>query len=201
MWEDAAFIDLFLDGYQQHKRHTLTKGFAKEAISLLQSATLGAADDWKAWMGSGDKHMAVLSAHIAIKELGETAGVMPVGSKSEQQLLEFIEKVTSKVRTLAVGGVFLVPCGWLTGSESFSIIVVVQRTATDELCLAVCNTGPDGLQYHPIKCCVETSSNMLYRLAFALTGVPAHRLHDSAFWFMLLRMQVHTPSPCSLVAS
>lgn len=190
LWDDNAFVDLFLDGYRDHQRHALTKSFAKDAVALLEGAAIGAADDWRTHLGTGDKYVAVLSAYQAIKELGDTSQMLPTGSKSEQQLLELIQLVTMKVRSLSVGAFAFIPCGWITASDSFALLIVVQRTAADELSLTVCNTGPDGLQYHPIKVDVESSPNMLYRLSFVIPNIPSHRLHDSAFWLMLFRMQV-----------
>ena len=38
LWENRAFVDLFLDGWKEHERHSLNKGFLDSAIVLLEGA-------------------------------------------------------------------------------------------------------------------------------------------------------------------
>ena len=69
------------------------------------------------------------------------------------------------------------------------ILCVLDRPHTDHFRLAIINqTVGSGLEYHP-----SSATHQPYikrKLAFVIDDIPVARLHDSSFWFMLMKMQV-----------
>jgi len=192
MWENEAFIDLFLDGYNQHTRHGIGKGVAKEAAVVLAPALQGASDEWAqslAKLGEQKKAAVEGLAHM-VQDFHNLCRCLPSRSKSEQQCLEFVHGIVTRIKALHTGAHIMVPCGWADKTEDFGYIFVIERVSTDKLMLAVCNSGPDGLGYHPIKADVMNTANMKYRMSLVFEDVPDARLCDSSFWFLVSRMQV-----------
>ena len=192
MWENEAFIDLFLDGYNPHKRHGLSKGFAKDAAAVLMTALQGASDEWAESLAHlGDtKKAAVQGLSDIVQDFHDLCRCLPSKSKSEQQCLEFVHGIITRIKALPAGAHIMVPGGWVETAEDFSLIFIVERVGTERLTLAVCNSGPDGLGYHPIKADLVDTANMKYKMSMVFEDVPDARLCDSSFWFLAARMHV-----------
>jgi hypothetical protein len=192
LWENRAFIDLFLDGWKEHEKHTLTKGSLSPAMTLvaevLEKVNLEYANNFK--QIGHEKLAAVKNLDQFMVSMSGFSQSLPLRSKSEQQVLEYIHSLTAAIRNLSKGCFLAVPGGWVSNDESFALLLIVERTGTEELAVAVCNTGPDGLSYHPLRADPVESCNMLYRMCFVIDQIPEHRLADSSFWFMIARMQV-----------
>jgi hypothetical protein len=193
LWENRAFVDLFLDGWKEHERHSLNKGFLDSAIALLEGAVEAAGAECEKHLNQiGHEKLASLKGlgHF-ISTLSGFAQSLPIKSQSEQQILEYVHGVTAALRNLSPGCFLAVPGGWVTSADdSFVLLLIVERIGAEEFSLAVCNTGPDGLSYHPLRADAEESCNMLYRMCLVFDHVPEARLADSSFWFMVARMQV-----------
>ena len=192
MWENEAFIDLFLDGYNPHRRHGIGKGFAKHATTILAPALQGAADEWgdSLKLIGQQKHESVALLSSIVQDFHDLCRCLPSRSKSEQQCLEFVHGVITRIKAMPAGGHIMVPGGWVDKTEEFSLLFIVERVSTDRLTLAVCNSGPDGLGYHPIKADVINAANMKYKMSLVFEDIPEARLCDSAFWFLASRMHV-----------
>ena len=192
MWENEAFLDLFLDGYNPHRRHGIGKNFAKHATAILAPALQGAADEWGDSLKhlGQQKHEAVVALSSILQDFHDLCRCLPSKTKSEQQCLEFVHGIITRIKAMPAGGHIMVPGGWVDKTEDFSLVFVVERVSTDKLTLAVCNSGPDGLGYHPIKADVVNAANMKYRMSLVLEDVPEARLCDSSFWFLASRIHV-----------
>lgn len=69
------------------------------------------------------------------------------------------------------------------------VLCVLDRPRTDHFRLAVINqTMGSGLEYHP--CSAAQQPHLKRKLAFVIDEIPVPRLHDSSFWFMLMKLQV-----------
>jgi hypothetical protein len=193
LWENRAFVDLFLDGWKEHERHTLNKGFLDSAIALLEGAVENACAECEQHLKQiGHEKLASMKVlgHF-ISALSGFSQSLPIKSQSEQQILEYVHGVTAALRNLTPGCFLAVPGGWVTSADdSFVLLLIVERMGAEEFSLAVCNTGPDGLSYHPLRADAEESCNMLYRMCLVFDHIPEARLADSSFWFMVARMQV-----------
>ena len=192
IWENQAFIDIFLDGYNPHRKHGIGKGFAAEASLILAPALQAASDEWAESLNKlGQiKQEAVENLVHMLQDFNELCRCLPSKSKSEQLCLEFVHGIITRIKTLNIGGHIMVPGGWADKTEDFSLLFIVERVSTDKLTLAVCNSGPDGLGYHPIKADVLNSANMKYKMSLVFEDVPDARLCDSSFWFLVSRMHV-----------
>lgn len=197
MWENEAFIDLFLDGYNPHRRHGIGKDFAKHATTILAPALHSAADEWGESLKhlGPQKHNSVALLSSIVQDFHDLCRCLPAKSKSEQQCLEFVHGVITRIKAMPAGGHIMVPGGWVDKTEDFSLLFIVERVSTDKLTLAVCNSGPDGLGYHPIKADVMNAANMKYKMSLVFEDVPEARLCDSSFWFLASRMHVWQGEP------
>jgi len=192
MWENEAFIDLFLDGYNLYKRHSISKGFAKDAASVFAPALQAAHDEWEdslKQLGQQKKEAIESLTHV-VQDFHDLCRCLPSRSKSEQQCLEFVHGIITRIKALPVGGHIMAPGGWADTTEDFALIFIIERVTTDRLTLAVCNSGPDGLSYHPIKADLLNAANMKYKMSLVFEDVPDARLCDSTFWFLVSRMHV-----------
>ena len=192
LWDNRAFIDLFLDGWKEHEKHTLTKGFLAYAIILVEEILDQVNQECEQHLKQigHDKLVAMKNLDHFIASMSSFSQSLPLKSKSEQQVLEFIHSLTAAIRNLPKGGFLAVPGGWVSNDDSFVLLLIVERTGLEEFAVAVCNTGPDGLSYHPLRADPVESCNMLYRMCMVIDHVPEPRIADSSFWFMITRMQV-----------
>ena len=197
MWENEAFVDVFLDGYNAHRRHGIAKGMAQAAVGVLVPALQAVADECAessvlrdALDSDGRAALGGLAA--LVQDFYDICRGLPARTKSEQQCLELVHAIITRIKALAIGAAMMVPGGWAAAAaaEDFAFVFVVERVSTDKLTVGVCNTGPDGLGYHAIKADVSASANMLYRMSLLFEDVPDARLCDSAFWFLTARMHV-----------
>ena len=195
LWDNRAFVDLFLDGWKEHEKHSLGKNCFSSAIALIQGATskINSSCDQYLKVFGAEKISCIKNLEQFIVSVSGITQSLPIKSKSEQQILEYIHSLTTSIRNLSTGSFLGIPGGWVTSpEESFALLLIVERTGIDEFALAVCNTGPDGLSYHPLRSDAVESCNMLYRMCLVIDHVPEARLADSSFWFMVARMQVST---------
>jgi len=102
--QDPAFLDMFLDSCNPHSKHALCKDLARDAAILLSSAAEGAADEWRESLArlGAEKQAASGAVPQLLAGFLDLASHLPVGSKSEQQLLEYISAITSRVKGLQV---------------------------------------------------------------------------------------------------
>jgi len=101
--------------------------------------------------------------------------------RSEHQLfLNFVNVLMSLIENLQPNQQLVLPGG-------------LQRTEYGHLCqfsFTVCNTGRDGLQYHPSSFDSETG-RQLKQMAMTIWNIPALRIMHSTFWVVFFRMQVY----------
>ena len=86
------------------------------------------------------KHEAVASLVAAVHDFHDQCRCLPSKSKSEQQCLEFVHGIITRIKALSAGGYIMVPGGWADKTEDFAFIFVIERVSTDRLTVAVCNS-------------------------------------------------------------
>eukprot|EP00960_Hanusia_phi_P029240 747854-Hanusia_phi.AAC.2 len=190
VWENSSFLDLFLDGCFPHKKHGIQKSFAKDATTLLMTTLADVTTEWRDSLDQLGVTSKIDSLIAIVKDFADLSSNVPTGSKNEQHALEYINGIVTRIKALPTKAFTFIPAGWADGKDDYSVLIVIERTSSDILNVAICNTGPEGLSYHPIRANVADSANMQYKMTMVFQDIPENKLTDSSFWFMLSRMLV-----------
>ena len=133
-------------------------------------------------------HLACEACIKLISILPHSAGAS--GKALDGLFLNFINVFVSLIEKLQPNQQIVVPGGWQQPESFHLCLYIVRRVENDKFTFTVCNTGKDGLQYHPSTFDSETG-RQLKQLAMTIWDIPAKTLLDSTFWTILLRMQVY----------
>lgn len=127
----------------------------------------------------------------ALSDMMMIASMLPVNKKDDAAFLQFLDFFMMKVGAIQPGGVLVAPAGWSTGSGGHVMLLILTRSLTqlDKYSFAIVNTG-EGLEYHAAHADPVTAE-IKRNLAFVLHDVPAIRVTDTIFWFMIYRMMVY----------
>ena len=79
------------------------------------------------------------------------------------------------------------PGGWANSKGGQNVLYIVHRK-DNVFSFSVVNSSGEGMKYHPYT--LDYSPDVQYKLVLTVDDIPMPRLLDSAFWFMLLRMQI-----------
>jgi hypothetical protein len=112
------------------------------------------------------------------------------GKTLDGLFLNFINVFVSLIENLQPNQQIVLPGGWQQPDYFHLCLYIVRSVGNDKFTFTVCNTGKDGLQYHPSAFDAETGRE-LKQLALTIWNIPSRRLLDSTFWTVLFRMQVY----------
>jgi hypothetical protein len=112
------------------------------------------------------------------------------GKALDGLFINFINVFVSLVENLQPNQQIVVPGGWQQPDYFHLCLYIVRNTGDNRWSFTVCNTGKDGLQYHPATFDSETGQQ-LKQLGMTVWNIPAQRLLDATFWTLLFRMQVY----------
>lgn len=133
-------------------------------------------------------HMACEACVKLISILPHSAGAS--GKTLDGLFLNFINVFVSLIENLQPNQQIVLPGGWQQPDYFHLCLYIVRSVGNDKFTFTVCNTGKDGLQYHPSTFDPETGRE-LKQLALTIWNIPARRLLDSTFWTVLFHMQVY----------
>lgn len=133
-------------------------------------------------------HMACEACIKLISLLPHSAGAS--GQVLDGLFLNFINVFVSLVENLQPQQQLVLPGGWQQPDYTHICLYIVRNCGNNKWSFTVCNTGKDGLQYHPASFDPETGKE-LKQLAMTVWDIPAERFLDSSFWILLFRMQVY----------
>ena len=134
-----------------------------------------------------DNHLACEACIRLISLLPHSAGTS--GRKLDQLFLDFINIFVSLVEKMKADQQLVIPGGWQT-TDKAQLCLYILRHCGDTFSFTICNTGSDGLQFHPSKF-NEMSGKEEKNLALTLWNIPPERVLDSSFWVPLFRLQVY----------
>lgn len=78
---------------------------------------------------------------------------------------------------------------WSDARASLHLPSSTRATACSECCYRCSRSSLSALcRYHPIT--ADRDTDLEYKLAFVFEGIPAERLLDSSFWFLVYRLLV-----------
>ena len=133
-------------------------------------------------------HLGCEAAIKLISLLPHSAGAS--GQALDGLFINFLNVFISLIGNLQPGQQIVVPGGWQQPDYYHLCLYIVRNCGDNRWSFTVCNTGKDGLQYHPSTFDSETGRE-LKQLAMTVWNIPSERLLDSSFWTLLLRMQVY----------
>jgi hypothetical protein len=133
-------------------------------------------------------HMACEACIKLISLLPHSAGAS--GQVLDGLFLNFINVFISLIENLPPGQQLVLPGGWQQPEYTYLCLYIIRNCGSGSWSFTVCNTGRDGLQYHPASFDPETGHE-LKQLAMTVWDIPKHRVLDSTFWVLLFRMQVY----------
>jgi hypothetical protein len=133
-------------------------------------------------------HMACEAAIKLISLLPHSAGAS--GAALDGLFINFINVFLSLMENVQVNQQLVLPGGWQQPDYTYLCLYIIRNCGNNRWSFSVCNTGRDGLQYHPATFDPETG-NELKQLAMTIWDIPASRVLDSTFWTILFRMQVY----------
>jgi len=112
------------------------------------------------------------------------------GKQLDQLFLNFVNVLMSLIENLQPNQQLVVPGGWQRTEYGHLCLYILRNCGNNTFSFTVCNTGRDGLQYHPSSFDSETG-RQLKQMAMTIWNIPALRIMDSTFWVVLFRMQVY----------
>lgn len=133
-------------------------------------------------------HLACEACVKLISLLPHSAGAS--GKALDGLFLNFLNVFVSLMENLQPNQQLVLPGGWQQPDYHHLCLYIVRNCGNERFSFTVCNTGKDGLQYHPNTFDPETG-RQLKQLALTVWNIPANRLKDSTFWTLLFRMQVY----------
>ena len=135
-----------------------------------------------------DNHMGCEACIKLIELLPHSAGAS--GAALDALFLNFMNVYISLIENVQPNQQLVLPGGWQQPDYTYICLYIIRNCGNNRWSFTVCNTGKDGLQYHPATFDPETGKE-LKQLAMTIWDIPAERVLDSTFWVLLFRMQVY----------
>jgi predicted DNA-binding protein (UPF0251 family) len=152
-----------------------------------------------ALLRSGDKQRGPLSFlkfnHLGCEACIKLISILPHSAGASGKVLDglflnFINVFVSLIENLQANQQIVVPGGWQQPEYTHLCLYIVRNCGDGSFSFTVCNTGKDGLQYHPATFDSETGRE-LKQLSMTIWNIRTARMTDSTFWTLLFRMQVY----------
>jgi len=112
------------------------------------------------------------------------------GKTLDGLFLNFINVFVSLIENIQPHQQIVLPGGWQQPDRTHICLYIIRNCGDDRFSFTVCNTGREGLEYHPCKF-DQSSGKQERQLAMTIWDIPATRIRDSTFWVLLFRMQVY----------
>jgi hypothetical protein len=135
------------------------------------------------------------SNHLACEACVKLMSLLPHSAGASGQVLDglflnFLNVFISLIQNLPPHQQLVLPGGWQQPEYTYLMLYIIRNCGNGRWSFTVCNTGRDGLQYHPASFDPETGRE-LKQLAMTVWDIPKDRVLDSTFWTLLFRMQVY----------
>lgn len=133
-------------------------------------------------------HYACEACIKLISLLPHSAGAS--GQQLDGLFLNFLNVYLSMLEHVQPNQQLVLPGGWQQPEYAYLCLYILRNNGGNRWSFTVCNTGQDGIQYHPATFDPETGKE-LKQMAMTIWDIPASRILDSTFWVLLFRMQVY----------
>ena len=111
------------------------------------------------------------------------------GADKPEKLAPVVEKLSQDILALPVGESLLVPAGWVSLTNSGTLLYIVRRESPTMYSLVVANGG-NALAYHPAK---PFGEKMKYKTCCRVTRIPRTRIADMGFWTLTFLLSTKDP--------
>jgi hypothetical protein len=133
--------------------------------------------------------------HLACEACIKLMSVLPhsagaSGKTLDGMFLNFINVFIPIMEKLEPNQQLVLPGGWQQPDSFHICLYIIRNCGSDKWSFTVCNTGKDGLEYHPSTFDSETGKEQK-QLALTVWNIPSKQLMDSSFWAVLFRMQIY----------
>ena len=133
-------------------------------------------------------HMACEACIKLISLLPHSAGAS--GQQLDGLFLNFLNVFLNLIEKVQPNQQLVLPGGWQQPEYTYVCLYIIRNCGNNRWSFTVCNTGDDGMQYHPATFDPETG-RLWKQLAMTVWDIPSTRVLDSTFWTLLFRMQVY----------
>lgn len=187
-------LDSYVRGFPLSKEKLGDRAAAYQQLAKALSFLCHVvADSGKGRYGSQMKglkhnHLACEASIKLMSVLPHSAGAS--GKTLDGLFLNYINVFVPLMENLEMNQQVVLPGGWQQPDSFHLCLYIVRNCGSDKFSFTVCNTGKDGLEYHPSTFDSETGKE-LKQLALTIWNIPGRRLMDSTFWTVLFRMQVY----------
>jgi Variant SH3 domain len=135
------------------------------------------------------------SNHMACEACIKLMSLLPHSAGASGQVLDglfmnFMNVFISLIEHVQVNQQLVLPGGWQQPDYTYLCLYIIRNCGNNKWTFTICNTGRDGLQYHPASFDPETGKE-LKQMAMTIWDIPGSRVTDSTFWTLLFRLQVY----------
>ena len=180
-------LDMYIRRFPPPKEDKLNVAAMYEQLAKALSFTCHIVQKSKSLDFLRDNQLACETCIRLIDLLPHSAGAS--GKNLNALFLNFINVFVDLVDKIQPHQQIVIPGGWQQ-TEKAHVCLYILRHCGDSFSFSVCNTGGDGLEFHPSKF-DEMSGKEEKNLALTIWNIPPERLRDSSFWVPLFRMQVY----------
>lgn len=160
--------------------------FVSHVCALTAQRRVGKGKNPLAFLANN--HMACEACIKLISLLPHSAGAS--GAALDGLFINFINVFVPFLEQVQDNQQLVLPGGWQQPDYTYLCLYIIRNCGNNRWSFTVCNTGRDGLQYHPASFDPETGRE-LKQLAMTVWDIPSVRVMDSTFWTLLFRMQVY----------
>ena len=222
IWTKPYFADLFTKAYfddvaDLSKSQSIAN--VRQSIRTVRDSLFRMVTDKESFFET--RYSAMVSRALELFDSGcELFEKFPSRSGDNDKFYSFIDFFMQRVRGMPVGGVLLVPLGWLTetgvekslynnvtgggnkstagsslGTECAAVVILSRHRGTAEgkdFNLTIVNTNniPDGGFDYHTVKIDPTDGALLHNLSFELRNIENERIYNTSFWLILFKSGV-----------
>ena len=222
IWSKSYFADLFTKAYFDDatdisKSQSIAN--VRQSIRTVRDSLFRMVTDKESFLET--RYSAMVSRALELFDSGcEIFEKFPSRSGDNDKLYSFIDFFMQRVRGMPVGGVLLVPLGWLTetgvekslynnvtgggnkapagsslGTECAAVVILSRHRGTAEekdFNVTIVNTNniPDSGFDYHAVKIDPTDGALLHNLSFELRNIENERIYNTAFWLILFKSGV-----------
>lgn len=221
IWNKPYFADLFTKPYFEDE-NTSSKFQSvenvRQSLRVVRDSLFRLVTDRESFLET--RYSTMVAKALELFDSGlEIFDRFPNRSADLERFYSFIDFFMGRVRGLPIGGVMLVPVGWLTdtgvaktnyekatgggdkgvanstaGTECSAVLVLHRHKGSEgkDFNVTIINTNNvpgSGFEYHAVQV-DPTDGSLLYNLSFELRNLENERVYNTSFWLLLFKSGV-----------
>ena len=224
IWSKPYFADLFIKGYFEDASDVAKSQSVvnvRQSIRTVRDSLYRMVTDKDSFLET--KYSTTVARALELFDSGcEIFDRFPSRSGDNDKLYSFIDFLMQRIRGMPVGGVLLIPVGWLTesgmqktifnnvtghvnkppagstlGTECAAVVILHRcRGTTDnkDFNVTIVNTNnvPDSGFDYHAVKIDPTDGSLLHNLSFQFHNIDNERVYNTSFWLLLFKSGVHS---------